>query len=390
MRREYDRSLDVVIIGAGLAGSAAAAVLGRQGWRVLLVDPRASCPPVFKAEKIEPDQAECIARLGLFDTLLSGASRIAEIRSYSNGRFLNRTSTAQHGIRYEAMVNTLRQNLPSTVEFKLGRICDIANSDDLQLVTADDGERIQCRLVVLACGLNGDLLQGLGLQRVSVQKHQSIAIGFDIARPGGSPFDFDSLTYSVASANTGIDYISFFPLGQDHAIRRANLFAFCQANAPWVRRFMRDPNGVLPIVLPKLHRALGEYRIQGEIEAGSIHLYRAEGEQPPGVVLIGDAAQNVCPSTGMGIKKIFTDVEILTSECVTAWFSTPGMDREKLRSFSDHPRKRETDSKALQDAFYRRNACMAQSTRWRIHRARLRLSMEFGRMQRRFGYAGTS
>ena len=48
---------DVLVIGAGLAGSAAAAVLARSGLAVTVIDPNAVFPPLFRAEKIEPDQA---------------------------------------------------------------------------------------------------------------------------------------------------------------------------------------------------------------------------------------------------------------------------------------------------------------------------------------------
>ena len=48
---------DVVIIGGGIAGATAAAVLARQGIRVVLVDRWETYPECFKAEKIESDQA---------------------------------------------------------------------------------------------------------------------------------------------------------------------------------------------------------------------------------------------------------------------------------------------------------------------------------------------
>jgi len=51
-------SVEVIVVGAGLAGTAVAAVLGRQGRRVILVDPRPSYPPVFKAEKIDQEQVQ--------------------------------------------------------------------------------------------------------------------------------------------------------------------------------------------------------------------------------------------------------------------------------------------------------------------------------------------
>src|SRR5579864_9020151 len=53
-----DVSAEIIIVGAGVAGAALAAVLGAQGRRVILVDPRSSCPQVFKAEKLDHEQVQ--------------------------------------------------------------------------------------------------------------------------------------------------------------------------------------------------------------------------------------------------------------------------------------------------------------------------------------------
>jgi 2-polyprenyl-6-methoxyphenol hydroxylase-like FAD-dependent oxidoreductase len=78
----YDLLFDVLIVGAGLAGAAAAAVLGRLGLRVALVDPRLVSPPVFKAEKIEPDQADLLRCLGLMEQVERRAAPILEAALY--------------------------------------------------------------------------------------------------------------------------------------------------------------------------------------------------------------------------------------------------------------------------------------------------------------------
>ncbi len=371
-----DSSTQIIVVGAGLAGTTAAAVLGQQGWRVLLVDPRPSCPPVFKAEKIEPDQAQLFRKFGLLEHLVLKAGRVREIQSYYNGRLFGVTPIEQYGIYYSDMVNALRARLPASVEFKLGRVVQISNGAELQRVRMDGGEERACRLVVLACGLSAEILAGLGLRRISIQKNQSVAIGFTISPPEGLLFPFDALTYHPTRCAAGIDYLSLFPIRQT---KRANLFAFPTANDPWVRQFISHPSQMLEHCLPKLHRAIGEYRVVGKVEAVRTDLYRTEGDLPPGIVLIGDAFENSCPSTGKGLTKLLTDVDVMCSDCVPLWFATPGMGTDKMMSFFGHPRKRATDAKALQNAVYHRRASTDRSLRWRIHRFRLRLSMRLGR-----------
>lgn len=370
-----DLNAEIIVVGAGLAGVTAASALGER-WRVILIDPRSEYPSVFKAEKIEPEQAELLRELGLMSILQTRARRIREISGYYRGAFRKSTPTEQYGIHYGVLVNTMRAALPANVRFRRGRVMKIANGPDVQRVDLEDDDPLHCRLVVLACGLNGDLLPRLQMKRLWIQKQQSTAVAFSLARPDGLPFPLDAVTCTLTNGRSGIDYVSLFPVEQ---ALRANLFAFPARGSSWMQRFVREPNRELPRMIPKLSRAIGEHRVIGKVEMCSINLYRTAGPAPDGVVLIGDAAQNVCPSTGMGLTKIFTDVQVLCSECAPAWFQTPGMGREKTEIFFKHPRKLAADNKAVQDAYYRRHACVARSLKWRIHRSKLHLNLQLGR-----------
>ena len=58
---------DVAIIGGGLAGSLAAAMLGRAGIDAVLIDPRPEYPPDFRCEKLDGDQVTLLKKTGLAD-----------------------------------------------------------------------------------------------------------------------------------------------------------------------------------------------------------------------------------------------------------------------------------------------------------------------------------
>ena len=65
----------IAIIGGGVAGSTAAAMLGRAGVAAILVDPHRDYPPDFRVEKLSGD--EQIARFrktGIADAVLRKAS----------------------------------------------------------------------------------------------------------------------------------------------------------------------------------------------------------------------------------------------------------------------------------------------------------------------------
>src|SRR5262245_58774525 len=108
---------DIVIAGGGLAGSCAAALLGRAGHAVTLVDPHPVYPPDFRAEKIDGTQARILRRTGLADAVLRAATHDGESWVARFGRLLEKRPGDQHGIRYDALVNTVRGEIPASVRF---------------------------------------------------------------------------------------------------------------------------------------------------------------------------------------------------------------------------------------------------------------------------------
>jgi 2-polyprenyl-6-methoxyphenol hydroxylase-like FAD-dependent oxidoreductase len=365
-------SAEIIIVGAGLAGVTAAAVLGQQSRRVILVDPRPSCPPVFKAEKIDQEQVRLLRRFGLLRHLLPYAGEVRKVRVAYDGRLVRTIPIEQYGITYQDMVNALRSHLPATVEFCQGRAESATVSADIQRVRLAGGNELTSRLIILACGVSIGLQAKLGLKRLVLQNDQSLVLGFSIAASAAHDFDFDSVTYYSIDPTTCIDYLTLFRFRET---MRANLFVFRSAKDPWVRAFIREPERMLRKCFPKLDRVTGKFRVTSKVESGRADLYRTEGNPRPGLILIGDAYQSVCPSTGMGLDKILTDVDAL-AECVPRWIATPGMGPDKLADFYHHPRKHGIDAQALQNANQHRQAVMDRSLRWRLYRFLLHLKWQ--------------
>jgi 2-polyprenyl-6-methoxyphenol hydroxylase-like FAD-dependent oxidoreductase len=356
-------SAEIIIVGAGLAGTALAAVLGRQGRRVILVDLHASCPPLFRAEKIEKEQVLLLRKLGLLEHLLPYCGRVREVWGSYDGRIFKTSPIEQYGLKYAEMVNALRAEMPAEVVSRVGRVESITNSDEVQRVKLVGGEELSAKLVVLACGSRGDFQNNLGMRRRVVQKDQSLGFGFDIAADSQA-FPFDALTYYSMSPSARIDYLTLFKFRNT---MRANLFVFRSASDPWVREFIQKPEAMLRRHLPKLSRVTGEFRVTSNVESSRVDLYKVDCDPQPGVVLIGDASQSACPATGMGLDKVLTDVDVL-AECVPQWLATPGMSAEKMAGFYQHPRKLGMDGRALQRAQEHRRVVVDPSLRWRVHR----------------------
>lgn len=368
MSRLPDGAVDAVIIGAGLAGATAGVVLGRAGLRVVLVDSRSPYPTCFKAEKIEPDQAEVFRKFGLLDPLRPWTARIREVRNAHAGRLLDAVSIEQYGVFYHDMVNEVRRQLPPAVDFRIGLVDEIVTGAELQRVVVASGDTITARLVVLAGGTSGRLHDGLRLRKRMIRAKHSVSFGFTIARDDGRAFPFDALTYYADVLEARIDYLTLFPIRD---VMRANLFTYRDPKDAWVRRFIAEPRDELRRALPGLTAVIGEFRVVSKVETGPIDLYVVEGHRQPGVVLIADAFQSVCPATGTGLSKVLTDVDLLCTHFVPRWLSTPGMGADKIASFYDHPRKIACDHHSLESAAYRRQVSTDASLRWSIHRRRV-------------------
>ena len=381
---------DVCIVGAGLAGSSAASVLGRAGFRVALIDPRSACAPCFKAEKIEPDQAAMLRELGLFGAILPKARRIHVEATGRNGVITSERVIEQYGIQYHDMVNAVRNEAETVANVIPGRVAAIHASDDLQRVELSDGRFVSARLVILACGSMGSKLhEQLDLPKRMVSEHHSMSYGFSIERSSGDPFEFEALTYAPRRLKQPIAYLTLFsqPDGM-----RANLFAYQPPTDPDVRSYLADPIGEVNRRMPGLEALTGEVRLTSRVEAFSIDLYVTEKVERPGLVLIGDAFQSVCSSTGTGLTKVLTDVDVLCRECLPVWLATPGMGAAKIRQFYGNARKREVDSHSLMSAMTMRRTALDPSLRFRIFRARVYLSrwlQSFSRRTHQPGHEAT-
>jgi 2-polyprenyl-6-methoxyphenol hydroxylase-like FAD-dependent oxidoreductase len=356
---------DIVIIGGGMAGSAAAAVFGRR-YSLTLVDPHISYPPVFAADKVAGDQLGLLKTLGLFDATAKAATPVQRVINAQFGKVIERKVIDEYGIRYQTQVETVRGQIPGAVERVVAHATELELSDDVQRVKLSDGRQIESRLVVLATGFSDVLRAKAGIKRNLIKENHSLSFGFDVASPSGR-FSFPSLTYYGDRVSDGVDYINMFWIGD---VMRANLFLYREPSDPWVRDFRHDPQAAVFSVLPGLRNFLPAFEIAGPIQMRTVDLYTVEDQVRPGIVLIGDASQTPCPALGMGMSHTLTDVVRLDSH-LDRWFATAGMGAEKIAEFYDDPIKRKVDAIALHGAYYRRAASTQSGWRWDLHRAQV-------------------
>jgi 2-polyprenyl-6-methoxyphenol hydroxylase-like FAD-dependent oxidoreductase len=358
------RQTDIVIAGAGLAGSTAAAMLSRAGYDVLLVDPHAVYPPDFRCEKLDRSQIEILKKTGLADVVLKVATPDRSLWIARFGRLVEKREGAQCGILYNNLVNTIRAEVPSTT-FVAAKVTAISTSDDRQIVTLSTGEAISTRLFVLANGLNIGVRHTVGIERNIQSEAHSISIGFDIKPVDRPAFDFSALTCYSEYPSSRVAYVAFFPIGDT---TRANLFVYRDMQDPWLKQFRDAPKRTLLATMPHLQKLTGPFEVDGFVKIRPVDLYVSEGYRQPGIVLVGDAFATSCPAAGTGAGKALMDVQRLCNVHIPQWLATPGMGVKKIETYYDDPVKQAYDAACTKKAYGLRSFSIDTGLYWTAQR----------------------
>ncbi|TMJ06168.1 MAG: FAD-dependent monooxygenase [Alphaproteobacteria bacterium] len=352
------RETDIAIVGAGLAGSLAATMLGRAGHSVTLIDPFASCPADFRCEKLEEAHVETLRKAGVLDAVLPASLRCDEIWVARLGRLAEIKQITEYGIDYSTLVNRLRSLVPADVAFVQSKATDVAVSPERQTLSLANGEQVSARLVI---GANGVMAGTIGARR-EISRCHSVSIGFDV---DSSRWPFDALTYFGEDPVHRVAYLTLFPLPSGG---RANLFVYRELNDPWLKRLRGNPAATIAESLPQLAQFTGPLRAAGPLKIRPVDLAMTDNVLHPGVALVGDAFSTACPVSGTGAAKALLDVERLCNVYVPAWLATPGMSVGKIAQYYNDAEKKRSDAHSFQTSVFAKRAALGQGLLWTAFR----------------------
>lgn len=298
-----DGDYDVVIVGASLAGSAAAILLGRAGARVALVEKRPD-PSAFKrvcSHYIQSSAAATLERLGLLEEIEQAGGVRSRIRIWTRWGWIVPPAESKLpsgvNLRREILDPLIRRTAAETpgVELILGRSAQelLRGSGGVCGVTVRDRRGVETRLragvVVGADGRDSHVAE-LAQVRSRTTPHGRFAYGgyFEGPPPASAP---DSSVWMLDP-----HWAAAFPT--DGGLT----FYACMPTKEHEPAFRENPSAALVEFVAGLHDAppiraasvVGP--VIGKLEMPNV----ARRPVAPGLALIGDAALAADPLWGVG------------------------------------------------------------------------------------------
>jgi len=352
------RETEIAIVGAGLAGSLAATMLGRAGHAVTLIDPFDACRPDFRCEKLEEAHVATLRDARVLDEVLPVTRHYRDIWVARLGRLAEIKPIVEYGIEYGALVNRLRALVPPSVTFVQSKVAGVALSDERQTLTLTSGEKISARLVIGANGVMGEMVG----RRREISRCHSVSVGFDV---DAGEWPFAALTYFGEDPAQRVAYLTLFPLPSGF---RVNLFVYRELNDPWFKRLRDNPAATIAASLPQLARLTGALKVKGPLKIRPVDLVATDNLLQGGVALVGDAFSTACPVSGTGAAKALLDAERLCNIYVPAWLASPGMGVEKIAQYYNDPDKRRSDAHSLRTSVFAKRAALGEGLLWTAFR----------------------
>lgn len=353
---------DVVVLGAGLAGTTLANVLKKHGISTIVIDKQAVYPDAFRAEKIEFDQAEQMRKLGVFEFRIPEMEPIGETVNYCAGSNSEFNTIEQYGLRYGDFVNNLRKHVLHDMDFRIANITGLETSDDQQSVQLMDGSSISCRLVVIATGGMSSLVSGLKYRKKANSSLRTYNVGFYIEPREKDSFEFAGFNYFLDPPKDGVDYLTLFKIEDS---MRVNLFTQLKRKDKNAVAFKNNTLEEIDRHFPDLVSQIGKFDITSKIQVFFTDFYRLKNLGQPGVVMIADEYQSVCPATGTGLTKVCNDVDILGNVYIPAWLKKMQFGPNQLNEYYMDQKKWACDQESLyQWIYYRNNAYSFWNKQW--------------------------
>jgi len=355
------RSVDVVVVGGGIAGKACALGLAQLGLKTIEIAPdlgQATPSPQGhqwgqRIYAFSPSSQKLLAHLQIWDALdHSRMQSVRDMRIYGDRGekddqlHLSAFEAGTPQLAWIGESNLIEHTLDQASRFqnKLERISDAIERLEVDAdggtLNLKNGEAIRAQLIIAADGANSPIRASLGITTSEESYSQSAVVA-------NWNCTYPHLETAFQWFLPGGDIVAMLPLpgkqvsmvwstSPEHAIDLLNL-----DQIQWQERFSSIVNGAIG-------KQLGELTLNSTPAAYPLRKIQAKRfigpEVTPKVILIGDAAHVMHPLAGQGLNLGLRDVAVLLNILGK---------RESFRSPSDavllrrYERQRQGDTSAL-------------------------------------------
>ncbi len=313
---------DVLIVGAGLAGSALAAALRGSTLKIGIVEARPPSRPAGwdpRIYAISPTNADFLSAIGIWQHL--DPTRMApvydmEIHGDAGGRL--DFSAYDSGLRELAWIlesSLMQQELWETVkrQHNVTLICPaspaaLSIDDAAARLTLTDGRRIEARLVVAADGRDSWVRQAAGIgARNTPYDEKGVVANFRCEK---------------AHRNTAFQWfrpdgvLAYLPLPEQHMS-----MVWSAPDAIADELVALSPEALCAKVAAAGGHRLGALELVTPAAAFPLRLMRVDTAVQARLALIGDAAHAIHPLSGHGINLGYQDARVLAEQlaALPAW-----------------------------------------------------------------------
>ncbi len=363
---------DVLIVGGGIGGAVLALILGREGWRIRILEREGRLVELARPEILQETTLSALERLGAGPMLRSGATRpirVIEVRQRGEVLFhvdemdLAASRVAPHSEDPRATRALVLEAALATGNVELVRgaeVTDVTRSEGR--VVGVRGRRAGAafeergRLVVGDDGVRSIIRGGLG-SRIKLRLFPLEFVVFDLPRPAALAEDEVRAWLDPGAMRGGLvgGFIAPFP-----ADRSAGLLFM--PIATWEQQFAGDPL-LFWSSLERLTPLAGAMREHLEFPRDFTRLRRPYGHASTyvadGAALIGDAAHPMSPVGGQGANAAVWDALAL-AEVADAGLRADDLSLARLSAYE--AQRRPANTRSLW--YTRRAVTLARFGRW--------------------------
>jgi len=332
---------DAVIVGASLAGCAAAIQLGRTGLRVAVVEKQPN-PNAFKricSHFIQASGVPAIERLGMLEAMEVAGAKRPQIHMWTQWGWIEAPpERAARGVnlRREVLDPLLRSTATETpgVEMLLGwtaqRLLNEGETFSGIAIRSPEGEEreIRARLTIGADGRDSKIAELSGVP-TKTYPHNRIAYG-GYFEGGAPPYAPDATAWFLDP-----QWAAGFPT--DNGLT----FYAAMPTKDWLPQFKRNPAGALVDFIANVPEAppIREGRLV-DTPMGKVDMTnRMRRPVAPGLALIGDAALATDPLFGVGCGWAFQSAEWLSDSVLPALQGTEPLEKGLARYRRRHAKE---------------------------------------------------